>query len=671
MIAAHVVGALAFLVLRGAPARWVGAFLALIAGVFAILSSLRVLLSGISLAFAVSLSLPALALTFKLDPLGAVFLLLIGAVTIPVALFSIGYTAGHGAGGSAGMAGFMLHLFLLSMSLVVLAANVFTFLFFWETMSLASYFLVISENQDGETLSAGRWYAGMAHVSFGLIASALLIAALDTEAMGFDAIRNLAPAPELKSTIFILAFLGFGSKAGLVPLHVWLPKAHPAAPSHVSALMSGVMVKMGVYGIVRVGLDLLHGGPPWWGGLILTIGAASALIGVLYALMEQDLKRLLAYSTVENVGIVLMGVGLGFLFKSYNLLSLASLAMVAGFYHSLNHGLFKGLLFLGAGAVAQATGTRDMEKMGGLIRRMPQTASFFLVGSAAISALPPLNGFASEWMIFQSLLAGVRVPHPFTAALMAVAVGVLALTGGLAAACFVKAFGISFLAIPRSERAEQAHEAGGTMRAGMLILSSACVLLGVLPIAVTSLLSHSVDHLPGFAQVVPEPRPGAAEWGFGLKMQVPGSLSTISPAMLALILVTIMTAVLIGIRLLRVNRALRLGETWGCGRVVQTARMEYTSTAFAEPLRRVFGALFRPAQDVMIDFHPESKYFVQSIQYRRVIRTWFEEFLYEPLFRGIQGFAGVGRWIQSGSVHWYIAYVFIVLLTLLLIARWM
>jgi hydrogenase-4 component B len=427
--------------------------------------------------------------------------------------------------------------------------------------------------------------------------------------------------------------------------------------------MSGVMVKMGVYGLVRVSLDLLGGGPPWWGGLLLALGAVSALIGVLYALMEQDLKRLLANSTVENVGIVLMGVGLGFIFNSYSLPGLASLALVAAFYHALNHATFKSLLFLGAGSVYQATGTRDMEKMGGLIRRMPHTGLFFLVGSAAISALPPLNGFASEWMIFQSLLAGVRIPHPFVAALMGIAVGVLALTGGLAAACFVKAFGISFLAMPRSAEAGQAKEASATMRAGMLILSLVCVLSGILPFWVTPVLSRSVASIPGFA-------PRVDEMGAGLLMRAPGTSSTISPPILALCLAAVLVAVAIGFRLFRVNRSLRPGETWGCGRVVQSARMEYTSAAFAEPLRRVFGGLFRPAQDVMIDFHPESKYFVQSIQYRRSIRTWFDEFLYEPLFRRVQALGGTARWIQSGSVHWYISYIFIALLILLLIARW-
>src|SRR5437867_8630266 len=434
MIVAHCGGALASLFLRGTPARWMVALLAAVAGTLAVLSALTVLSSGISPAFSFSPSLPVLALSFKLDPLAAIFLLLIGVVAVPVALFSIGYTAHHQAERSSALPGFMLHAFLLSMSLVVLAANVFTFLFFWEAMSLASYFLVISENQDEETLSAGGWYAGMAHFSFGLIASSLLLAALGTETMEFEGVRGLTFAPGVKSAIFLLALLGFGAKAGLVPLHVWLPSAHPAAPSHVSALMSGVMIKLGVYGVLLFGLRLLGGGPAWWGGLVLALGAVSALLGVLYALMEHDLKRLLAYHSIENIGIIFIGVGAGMMFLSYGLPALAVLGFVGGLYHTINHACFKGLLFLGAGSVLHATHTRNMEEMGGLIKRMPRTALFFLVGAAAISALPPLNGFVSEWVVFQALLGGATIPKREVAVLMPVAVAMLALASGLAAA---------------------------------------------------------------------------------------------------------------------------------------------------------------------------------------------------------------------------------------------
>ncbi len=466
---------------RGRLSRSLAAIGAVAGGLCGVAAGLQVILRQYIFSFAWPAAEPYLRLTFCLDPLGAFFLLLIGISTIPVAVYGIGYTCHREDARPARFLGCMLNLFFLSMSLLVLASSVLTFLVFWEAMSLASYFLVISEKQDVETLSAGNWYAGMAHAGFVLIALALLLASASTPGMLFSEIRDTVLTPGLRNLIFCLALLGFGSKAGLVPLHVWLPKAHPAAPSHISAMMSGVMVKLGVYGIVRVSLDLLGGGPSWWGGLVLALGAASALLGVLYALMEHDLKRLLAYHTVENVGLISMGIGLALIFRSYGLAALAAFALVAALFHTLNHGTFKGLLFLGAGSVLHATGTRNMEEMGGLIRRMPVTSACFLVGAAAISGLPPLNGFASEWMLFQSLLAGVRIPHSFVAAMMAIGVGILALTAGLAAACFVKAFGISFLALPRSREAEDAHEVSGSMRFGMLFLAAACILIGVLP----------------------------------------------------------------------------------------------------------------------------------------------------------------------------------------------
>jgi hydrogenase-4 component B len=661
MILGYLAGALSALLLRGRLSRWCIAAGTLTGAVAGIVVALQGMISQAAAEFMVPAAEPLLRMTFTLDPLGAFFLLLIGVAAIASAVYGIGYTADAQ---SPRLLGFMLNLFLLSMSLVVMASNVLAFLVFWEGMSLASYFLVISESQSPETLSAGVWYAGMAHAGFASIALALLLAAGGTPGMLFAEIRPAILSPALKNLVFVLALLGFGSKAGLVPLHVWLPKAHPAAPSHISALMSGVMVKLGIYGILRVSLDLLGGGPAWWGGLILMLGAGSALLGVLYALMEHDLKRLLAYHTVENVGLIAMGVGLALIFRSHGLAEVAALALVAALFHTLNHGIFKGLLFMGAGAVLHATGTRNMEEMGGLIRHMPVTSVCFLIGAAAISGLPPLNGFASEWMLFQSLMAGTNIPQSLFAALMAVGVGILALTAGLAAACFVKAFGISFLAIPRSHKAENAHEVPGTMRTGMLFLAAACVLLGVLANWTAIFIARATAGIPGIAA-------GGVRFSLGALMTVPGQSSRVSPILMALLLLVAAGLVPIAFRLFRVNPKLRFADSWGCGRVNQSPRMEYTGTAFAEPLRRIFSALYRPTKDVTIDFHPESKYFVQSIQYRSEVRSWFEELLYEPLSRGVERLGDAGRRIQSGSIHLYIGYIFLALLTLLLLSRWL
>jgi hydrogenase-4 component B len=463
--------------------------------------------------------------------------------------------------------------------------------------------------------------------------------------------------------VFVLALLGFGSKAGLVPLHVWLPLAHPAAPSHVSALMSGVMIKMGVYGLLRVTLDLLGGGPAWWGGVILAVGAVSALLGVLYALMEQDLKRLLAYSSVENVGIIFLGLGAGLMFQSYGLTPLALVGFVGGLYHTLNHACFKGLLFLGSGAVLHATHTRNMEELGGLIRPMPRTALCFLVGALAISGLPPLNGFVSEWLVFQALLGGPELPRPEFGVLMPLAVGLLALTGGLAAACFVKAFGITFLAIPRSARAAQAQEVPLPMQLAMGGLALACLALGVGPSLIVPSLGAVVAGLGTLPVGVVTGMPG-------LRLEVPGTAGVIAPAALAAGLALVPVALVVAFRLGAADRRLRVGNTWGCGRIGQTPRMEYTATAFAEPLRRVFAALYRPTEDLSIDFHPESRYFVQSIAYRSEVHPWFERLLYAPVVLLLRRTAFRVRWLQAGSLHLYLLYMILALVALLLVSRW-
>ncbi len=662
-LALYLAGAVGAVVLRGSSARWLVATTAACGACAAAAAALPVILTGRSLTLAFASSVASLSLVLHLDPLGAFFVILLGVVAAPAAVYGAGYDASHTPARSASA---MLPLFLLSMTLVPLAGNVFTFLFAWEGMALASYFLVIGEGDSPERLAAGRWYTGMAHAGFAMIAAAFFLLMERSGGADFATIRTLGGSigAGRANAIFLLALLGFGSKAGLVPLHVWLPKAHPAAPSHISALMSGAMLPLGVYGFLRVVLDLLGGGPSWWGILLLVLGALSALKGALYALVEQDLKRLLAFSSVENLGVVFMGLGIGLIFHGEGLGEPCALALGAALYHALNHAAFKGLLFFGAGAVQQAAGTRNLEAMGGLIKKMPQTAACFLVGAAAIAALPPLNGFVSEWMIFQALVAGARLPEPLMAALMGLAVGALALTGGLAAACFVKAFGIPFLAMPRSRGAEQAREVSLPMRAAMFLLAGACVLLGLLPAAVTPLLARALQGLPGLDL-------RGAVFRLGLEMEAPGGASRISPPLLALALAMAIVAIIAGLRLFKADRRLRVGDTWGCGRVALTPRMEYTSMAFAEPLRRVFAGLYRPSKDLTIGFHPDSKYFVRSMAYRSRIRSWFEESVYRTLFEMIRPLSEIGRRLHSGSVHLYLSYIVAALLLLLLLERWL
>ncbi len=625
-----------------------------------------VIASGQSFALLIPELLPvAGGLALRLDPLGAFFLIVIGVGAVPAAVYGASYSKAYEHGhASLRMLGIMLNLFLLTMSLVTLADNVLTFLLMWEGMALTSYFLVITESSEDGTLRAGNWYAAMTHAGLALLLAAFALL-MNGGTGAFADLRAGAAAlsPGVRDLIFMLALLGFGSKAGIVPLHVWLPRAHPAAPSHVSALMSGVMIKLGVYGLLRIALDLLGGGPTWWGALVLGLGAVSALLGVLYALMEHDLKRLLAYHSVENIGIIFIGLGAGLIFHSSGMAALAVLGFIGALYHTINHACFKGLLFLGAGSVLHATGTRNMEDMGGLIKRMPWTALFFLIGAAAISALPPLNGFVSEWLVFQSLLGGFNIPVPEIAVVIPIAVGMLALTSGLAATCFVKAFGISFLAIPRSHEAEHAHESPLLMRAGMGILAVACIALGLAPFAVVPLMGDVLAGLGG----LPDTR---AVFTLDLLIQAPAGMTQVSPTWIGVGLLAFLALVPMVMRLARVNRKQRIGDTWGCGRIGQTPRMEYTATSFAEPLRRVFAELYRPAEELAIDFHPESKYFVKSIQYTSKIMPLFDRVLYDPLIRLVQRISRQVRRIQAGSLHLYLAYVAVVLILLLIAARW-
>jgi hydrogenase-4 component B len=662
LVVAYAAGALAALMVRGAPGRALVAAGGLIGALAGLGLGGVCLGTGLAPTFAAEF-LPLTGLALRIDGLGAFFLILIGVGGAAVAVYGFGYSGAYEGRYSLRPLGAMLNVLLLAMSLQVMADNALTFLMAWEAVSLSAYCLVLTEHDRPGTLRAARWYIAVTHVGFAALVAMFLLLSAGEPTASFAAMRAASLPPAARDAAFVLALLGFGTKAGIAPLHVWLPMAHPVAPSHVSALMSGVVIKMGVYGLLRVTVDLLAGGPPWWGGLVLAVGTVSALLGVLYALMEHDLKRLLAYHSVENIGIVFIGIGAGLMFQSFGLPTLASLGIVAGMYHAINHACFKGLLFLGAGAVLHATGTRNMEELGGLIKRMPRTALFFLLGACAISALPPLNGFASEWLVFQTLLGGSAIPQPEVALIMPVAVAMLALTSGLAAVCFVKAFGITFLAVPRSPRAEAAREASWSMQAGMAALAVACVGLGLAPFAVVPVLRGSLAGLGGVTAAAPVSTSA-------LPLEVSSPSGQMSAPLLALGLLLLVALVPLTLRLLGADRRLRVADTWGCGRIGQTPRMEYTATAFAEPLRRVFAELYRPTQDLSIDFHPDSKYFVQAIEYRSEIRPWLERVLYERPLHGLRRAATWIRRLQGGSLHLYLLYLTVAFLVLLTTARW-
>jgi hydrogenase-4 component B len=612
---------------------------------------------------------PYLKLTVKLDPLGAFFLLIVSFLALALSMYSFGYVRGFYGRKSVGVLAAFYNTLLLATTLVFTASNAFFFLLSWEVMALTAYCLVSFEHEKAETRNAGVLFFIMSHIGTGclILGFLLLFQAAGGQSPGdysFDTFRSLGAtmSPARRDAAFLLFLFGFGIKAGIVPFHIWLPEAHPVAPSNVSALMSGVLIKTGIYGLTRVLFDFMGTPPNWWGVTVLTIGTISAVLGVLYALMEHDLKRLLAYHSIENIGIILMGLGASLMFLHTHHPVLATLALIAGLYHTINHAIFKALLFLGAGAVLHSTHTRNMEEMGGLIKRMPKTAFCFLIGAVAISALPPLNGFVSEWLTYQSLLQGFGTTDSLVRLMFPLSGAMLALTGALAAACFVKAFGITFLAQPRSERAAQAHEASPTMLLGMGLLTAACVFLGLFPTTFLMLFEPLTQQLIG--QPLPAYLIQGDGWVLGSAKDLGGTVSTLGIALMGICLLPIPLVLWL---FFGRRTKVRIGPTWDCGLRGLTPQMEYTATGFSKPIRMIFKALFRPRREVQREYD-YSPYFAKTLSFESHIEEAFVTRLYRPLNRTILRLSRRMRALQAGSIQAYLIYIFITLLLLLLFA---
>ncbi len=608
--------------------------------------------------------IPYVQFTARLDPLAAFFGLIVSLLGLALSIYSLGYARGFYGRKNVGVLGAFFNTLLLATTLVFVSDNAFFFLIAWEIMALAAYCLVSFEHEQPETRKAGVLFFIMSHIGTGCIMLGFLLLFQASGGYGFEGFHALGEKmpPGPRNAAFLLFLFGFGIKAGIVPLHTWLPAAHPVAPSNVSALMSGVLIKTGIYGMTRVFFDFLGTPPNWWGVTVLTIGTLSAVLGVLYALMEHDLKRLLAYHSIENIGIILMGLGAALMFLHTNHRLLASLALIAGLYHTINHALFKALLFLGAGAVLHATHTRNMEEMGGLAKRMPQTALFFLVGAVAISALPPLNGFVSEWLTYQSLLQGFGTTASLVRLMFPVSGAMLALTSALAAACFVKAFGITFLAQPRSEAAAHAHEAAPTMLLGQAILTAACVFLGLFPTTFLALLDPVTQQLT--AQRLSQQLSAGNGWVLSGVVSDGGTISTLGMTLMAVCLLPIPFALRL---FFSRGSKIRIGPTWDCGLQGLTPQMEYTSTGFSKPIRMIFKALFRPHREVQreYDFSP---YFAKTLRFEAHVEEIFETRIYRPLNRFILRGSRAMRALQAGSLQAYLIYIFVTLLLLLLFA---
>jgi hydrogenase-4 component B len=604
------------------------------------------------------LGLPWIGAHFRLDPLAAFFLIVVGLGSAGASLYALGY--GRQEHEPQRVLPFY-PAFLAGLNLVVMADDAFSFLFAWELMSLSSWALVMSHHRESGNAQAGYVYIIMAVFSglalllcFGLLAG-------PTGSYAFGAMRAVHPTPGIAALALVLALIGAGSKAGVVPLHVWLPLAHPAAPSHVSALMSGVMTKVAVYGFVRIAFDLL-GAPTWWSGfIVLAVGGITAVLGVLYALMEHDLKRLLAYHTVENIGIIFIGLGLALAFGANGLAAAAALGLTAALFHVFNHSVFKSLLFFGAGAVLTATGERDMDQLGGLIHRMPKTAFAFLVGCAAISALPPLNGFVSEWLTFQAILLrpglpqwGLKIMIPGDGAL-------LALSAALAAACFVKAFGVTFLGRPRTQMAAAAREVDRCSLAAMYVFAALCLLAGIFPGVVIDLLAPVVQTLTGARM--------PAQLGVPWLSIVPVEASRSSYNGLLVFLFIAASAWLAVFAIHRfASHALRRGPAWDCGFPDPNPATQYTSGSFAQPIRRVYGAvMFRTHETVTMP--PPGD--IGPARIVKHIRDPIWDAFYVPVAGAVWYLSQVLNHLQFLTIRRYLGFVFAALVILLLaLALW-
>jgi formate hydrogenlyase subunit 3/multisubunit Na+/H+ antiporter MnhD subunit len=604
------------------------------------------------------LGLPWLGAHFRVDALSAFFLIVVDLGAAVTSLYALGY----GRHEHAPMRVLPFYpAFLAGMNLVVLADDAFTFLVSWEFMSLSSWALVMAHHRERDNAQAGYVYLVMA--SFGTLALLLafgLLAGPDG-GYGFAQMRAEHPSAALAGMTLILVLIGAGSKAGLVPLHAWLPLAHPAAPSHVSALMSGVMTKVAVYGFIRVAFDLL--GPPvwWWSMVVLAIGGASAVLGVLYALMQNDLKRLLAYSTIENIGIIFIGLGLALAFRSHGMNWAAALALTAALLHAFNHSIFKSLLFMGAGAVLTATGERNMERLGGLIHRMPQTAFAFLVGCAAISALPPLNGFASEWLTFQAVLLSPQLSS-WGLRLLVPAVGaLLALSAALAAACFVRAFGVTFLGRARTPAAERAHETDRLSLAAIFAFASLCLIVGILP-------GFFIDALAPVTQALLADRM-PVQTGVEWLSIVPIAESRSSYNGLLVFIFMMISGMLAAFVIHRLaSDRLRRSPAWDCGYPDASPATQYTADSFAQPIRRVFGAVIFRARE-QVEMPPPGD--VRPARFTVQVHDLIWDTLYAPIADGVGYAAERLNHLQFLTVRQFLSLVFAALVTLLLVlALW-
>ncbi len=573
--------------------------------------------------------IPALQFSFFIDRLSAFFILIISIVSLSVSIYSIGYIEHYKSSQKRGALASLMAFFILSMVLVVASKTLFSFLFFWELMALSSFILVMFEYEEKETRKAGLFYFIMTQLSTVFLLLAFIMIYVATGSFEMSPLSGQSHL--FIEFLFIFLFLGFGIKAGVIPFHKWLPYAHPASPSNISALMSGVMLKVAIYGLMRFMLFILK--PELsWGFLIFFFGLISAILGIIYAFKDNDVKRLLAFSSIENIGIVLIGLGLYIIFNAYGFPEVAVLGMAGALVHIFNHALFKSLLFLTSGSIAYSAKTKNIEKLGGLVKTMPYTAMFFFVGAISISALPPFNGFISEFMIFQAFLTSFSLHSRILEVVMIAGLFIFALTSALAAACFVKAFGITFLAAPRTEEAKNAKEVPFSMLLGPAILSILCIAFG--------LFSFQIFSLIGYSYLIPN----MLEIGIML------------------------TVVYLFAFLAMRNSQSRISETWGCGILSQNPRMEYTASGFTGPITTIFGSIYKTKKISDKSYYDKYQSIFKEGSATIKLMKFFEETFYLPVARAVNSFSFKVSEIQRGDLDTHIVYAFITIVLLLIFA---
>jgi hydrogenase-4 component B len=596
------------------------------------------------------LGLPGLPIHLRLDSLSAYFLMVMGGASAGISMFAAGYFR-RGEGTPPGLLCLEYHLFLASMCGVVLADDAYSFMVTWETMAASSYFLVTANHRVPDVRSAGYLYLTMARI--GAIAILLCFGVLQasTGLYTFDNMRAQVLTPFWGSTAFLLALFGFGAKAGILPLHVWLPEAHPAAPSPVSAMMSGVMLNTAIYGMLRVSFDLLHARLWWWGGVLLAIGLASALYGVVFASVQTDMKRLLAYSSIENMGLLFVGLGLTLVFAGYDMLPMSALSLTATLYHVASHAAFKSLLFLGTGSVLHATSERSLGKLGGLIRTMPWVGWLMLLGTLTSAGLPPFAGFASEWLLLQSFLFAPGLPVPLLTMLIPVVAALIALVAALAGYTMVKFFGVIFLGQPREAKLAQARDAGRWERIGMAWLALGCIALGLFPTGFIGLLDPVTRQLvhAGLAT-----QSAAHSWQLAPNGPAQASYSP------TIFLLGIFAGVSLAYLLVRVfyHGRMRRAPAWACGFPWVNARMQDTAEGFGQPIRQIFESFFAMRRELPSPFDAAPRYSV-------TIEDHFWRRAYLPLAAGAAWLARVIGVVQQGRIAVYLLYSFVTLVATL------